>query len=220
MIKKINETPRKIETIIKINSCYLRAKMLYWACYTHQDLNLIEQIYELNRIDLYLEAPLEICESMNVFHACAMVGNYESLKFLLGKVEQFHAEKFKELPPSSFLPKIKIFNIQNNRVFCIPKDNLKLYNKKFIDRIKLFSNFIIKFEKYLLNKYQNNKKINYQKKFFDSRDIYGNTPLHLASILGNFRCVEILIKKGKLYVKLIFFFKLFECYNKFNIFFI
>ena len=55
--------------------------MLFWACWSNQDIDVIESILKLT--NLYIEMPLHIINEMNCFHSCALNNGKDIIKYLL-----------------------------------------------------------------------------------------------------------------------------------------
>lgn len=172
----------------------LKTSILFWAIKFKQPDYIINEICEWP--NTYVECPLYLNHQMTPLHIAAQEGFEQGLSILLDRT----VLKQQTLRDSEdFIKKIKQqtkfkFNLEFNDIFPIPKKLQKKYDPKFVSKIIKYAKWVFKYERDIMHDNVSDEKR--KTIFFDEPDLYGNTPLHLASMLGKDGCVKLLIKIG------------------------
>ena len=170
------------------DSPMLKTSILFWAVKFKRSVE-IKDICEWP--NTYIELPMLLIHKMTPVHMAAKDVNdnilHELVEQAKNKEKQFKTnpdwiKKFKN-PKFSFI-------LENNEALSIPKKEKKFYDPKFLKKIRNFAQKKLDYEKELHPEFLGDRK------FFDKSDLYGNTPLHLASMLGRDSCVKMLIREG------------------------
>ena len=167
----------------------LFSSMLFWAVHLKMDISIIRRIAEIK--NLYIEAPMLLVHKMTVFHSCAEADHHDALDLLIEKSTEKINDRITEIntnTPTAY----KKFNLLQNNVLSLKKNEAKFYKKRFIKKIESFDRWINNYKLWIHKK----KKNDY---FLKAQDLYGNTALHIACMNARKICVEKLILAGNLY---------------------
>lgn len=176
----------------------LKTSILFWSIKFKEPELTLKEICDWTKT--YIECPLFINHQMTPIHMAAQEGYDKGLSILLDKTFK-KAQKLRE--DEDFLKKTRhltkfSFNLEFNEIFPIPREKQEKYDPKFINKICKYAKWVHKYEREIVN-IMNETVVSEEKKkviFFDEPDLYGNTPLHLASMLGKEACVKLLISAG------------------------
>ena len=189
-----------------IKSPLLRASVLYWAIYYQLDIKDYV-IKLLNMESVYPDLPLQSIFGRNCFHACCAGGNKQALLVLIDTDERYnklYQKHIQEKNNSRYSDnKSYVEREEAEKMFSIMVEESKgkIYTKEFLKYIKEATQWVIRFEQEL-EKFSTEKKE--MPRYFEVQDIFGNTPLHIASFLGKAEIVEALLSHGK-YFSVLFF---------------
>lgn len=170
----------------------LKTSILFWAVKFRCTIYTLKEICDWT--NTLIECPLFLNHHMTPIHMAAQEGYDDALSTLLDKSQKKMAKlRENEAFLNNIRPKTKFsFNIEFNEAFSIKKEEISKYDPKFIRKIKIFAKWKYKYEREIIDTNEGKKR----KIFYDEADLYGNSPLHLASMLGREACVKILISLG------------------------
>lgn len=187
------------ENIKYIATPLLRASVLYWSIYF--DLNMKKYIVKLLEMEgVYPELPMKSLYKRNSYHACCFNGNKEALIKLFEikeRYNRFYQKHIQKKNSHNFgRSKTLVDKEEAEKVFIFSREEKrqKDYSKAFIEYMKDSAMWITEFER-MVEKVVNDDIEPY--KFFERKDSFGNTPLHIASFLGKAEIVDILLHQSK-----------------------
>ena len=192
MYKKINDENQEggdLPEDLRFQSPMLKTSILFWAVKFGKESFVLKKICHWP--NTYIESPMFLMHKMTAIHVAAQMAKDEALSELTSNAKMKRnmlrekkniQEKVKHLTNISFNP-------EDNDIFPIKSNEVKIYDPKFVDKIKKFAKWVFNYEKDLFN--DNTKKL-----WIDEPDLYGNTPLHLASMSGHESCLKLLINLG------------------------
>ena len=190
-----------------IKSPLLRSSLLYWCIF----FGMSEEHYlrKLLQYDgFYPDLPIKTIGGGNCYHACCISDNESALMFLLKRerytafFKNFSKNRAKE---KYGLPKPYLLKKEIEKIFELTyaEDNLKLYSKSFLKYLKDSAKWIIDFEEALIeySKITDPTEQAGKMRYFEVKDRYGNTPLHVASFMGKDNIVGILLSQEGKYIR-------------------
>ena len=159
--------------------------------------------YVMKLLDMegvYPDFPLQSVFGRNCFHACCAGGNKAALLVLLDTEERYNKlyQKHVQEKNSSRYSESKAYvekeEAEKMFSFMVEENKKKVYSKEFQKQIKEATQWVINFEQELERFSKEKKEMT---RYFEVQDIFGNTPLHIASFLGKADIVQALLAYGK-----------------------
>ena len=201
------EDKQKIYEKFGVNARYvrsplLRSSLLYWCIYFKMDES--EYLKKFLQYDgFYPDLPIKTISGGNCYHACCISENVAALNILLETNERYIAF-FKNFAKNRAkekygLPKTYLLKKEIEKIFELTyaEENLNVYAKSYLRYIKDSARWIIDFEEKLIgySKIRDKKEKATKLNYFELKDKYWNTPLHVASFLGKDTIVSILLNQ-------------------------
>ncbi|CAD8164622.1 unnamed protein product [Paramecium octaurelia] len=151
-----------------ISNPALRLSLFYWSC--HFRFANLERFTALNRF-----YPLAIYMDSTALHNSIKNSNMEAFLYLL------HSSQIKPFSQGMLLSRNA--TPQNNRIFSLKKEEMKIYKKRY-------QLYLVRLDEWEYD-YLNN-----QISLLDQVDLFGNTPLHIAALSNNTEMINYLIQFG------------------------